>query len=130
MHSKIKFCYLTFELGANYIIRTAAGKASVCRLIKTTQKGYNFLNLRTQTCVFKKEAHDVSKAKIAGRPRLAVPRSLTFEKTDNYKAGDSVIYAGSFIGVVQYDHTVKLRSSGKTINSLYDQPHKFVKLKR
>lgn len=65
------------ELGAQYIVY-----GHLCRFIKVTPKGYNFLNEYTNKCVFPQHLYD---KKYRGIP---VPSSVKFvETTVNRRAG-------------------------------------------
>ena len=73
--------------------------------IKYSQKKWRY---------FKKEIH-----------KLSYPYKSM--KKSEIKAGDKVLYVGSFIGTVDENRIVKLKGGSK-INSLDSQPHKFRKI--
>ncbi len=60
--------FIRIELGCDYEVRFTYWSHGICRFIKTTKCGYNFLNLETSKCVFN--------------------RHLYPSKYDNHKSGD------------------------------------------
>jgi hypothetical protein len=46
------------ELGKNYYVAYAGGPARLCEFIKVTPKGFNFLEIQTNACVFPGHFYD------------------------------------------------------------------------
>lgn len=42
------------ELGKEYYVIFKYGNAVKCKLIRSSPKGYNFLNIKTNCCIFKR----------------------------------------------------------------------------
>lgn len=53
-HNQIR--YRTFVLGNDYIVYYPR-RTAICRFIKVTRKGFNFVDLTTSRCIFKRHVY-------------------------------------------------------------------------
>jgi hypothetical protein len=56
-----KFRSVKLELGQDYLVHWGLKEPMICRFIKPTAKGYNFLNLETSECILKRHIYPQKK---------------------------------------------------------------------
>lgn len=79
-------------VGEEFIVAVGAVKPRHCRFIKVTPKGYNFLNVKTNTCI--------------------LPSHLYLSKCENHKEGNW-FFVRDNISLSKIDNGKDIQSTGK-----------------
>lgn len=72
-------------LGEEFIVSIGAVKPRHCRFIKVTEKGYNFLNLKTNVCILKNHLYQSKAANHIEGNWFFIRTNINLEKIINGK---------------------------------------------